>query len=187
MVSPHFPDERDRLFISSEDCKDTVAWLKPPVPDFIKYTEGYRLANKILYKHCINNSEANVLVYPFIYNARHFIELSLKELIKKGYELQKENKNFDTVHNLRELWDTYKADILPIIGKDENIDKTIKNVTGIIMDFHQEDSKSYVYRYPNKNMGRKFLDLANFCNVMKKLANFFDWQWDLLNSTYTKF
>ena len=138
----------------------------------------------------------NTLVYPMIFNYRQFIELQLKELSAIGNKYLYRENDFKEGHELKELWDEYRNNILKEINS--NFDQAmLDNVERLIIEFVSEDPRSTNYRYPFKllatkgaaastrkaSLNRDTLDLKNFKETIDKLVNFFAWQWDLLDSS----
>ena len=71
--------------IIEERSQESGAWLQSPlIDDYTKYKEGYQESYKVIYKSIKENSSLeNILIYPLIFNFRHCIELSLKNIIIK--------------------------------------------------------------------------------------------------------
>lgn len=145
------------------------------------YSEGYKEAGNVLYKFCVENQYyESWILFPLVFNYRHYIELKLKELIFIGKSYLEEKREFPTnEHGLLRLWREYRNDILPKI--DNSIEQSIlDNMEKLIAEFNQKDSKSMKFRYPinkndfeNRSLDKPYFDLANFKNVMDKIINFF--------------
>lgn len=181
-----YPNNTDQLFVDETNFTEG-AWLKNSASKFFLYSEGYRMAAEKIFNDCISNPHfANKMVYPMIFNYRQFIELRLKELISMGYFFLGEHADFQDDHSLMRLWNTYRNEILI---KIEPIDPfLLNNVERIISQFNTEDPNSMFFRYPltkapnrRNSLNRESIDLRNFRNVIEKLNNFLDWQWDMLS------
>jgi len=189
-----FPNSTDVLF-REERNSDTGAWLKNPANKHFLYSQGYLLAANTIYDSIESDRfRQNTLVYPMIFNYRQFLELQIKELSAIGNNYLGREKDFDSGHQLKKLWDEYRNNILKEINPDFD-QALLDNVEELIVEFVAEDPGSTNYRYPFKNLEkgaapstrkvsltRDTLDLRNFKETIDKLVNFFAWQWDLLDS-----
>jgi hypothetical protein len=181
----NLPKGNDILFKEEVD-QNYGSWLQNPANKFFLYSEGYREAGEKLYEYIIGNTfYQNTLVYPLIFNYRHFIELRLKELILLVNRYLDKDNDFADIHNLNTLWETYKKEILPHITDLDS--KMVRNVERLINQFTNEDPDSMHFRYPvskspsrEKHIKRNTLDLRNFKEVMDRLIYFLDWQWDMI-------
>lgn len=182
------PQSTDNLFVEESDLKKG-AWISNPTNKFFLYSEGYREAGNKLYDYCIENPFfSNSLIYPIIYNYRHFLELRLKELILMGNEYIENDDDFPDQHSLTKLWNIYRNKLLPQIDTTIEID-TLDNVEKLINEFNTIDPKSMSFRYPvtkspnrKKSINMPTIDIENFRNVTLKLIYFFDWQWDMISN-----
>ncbi|WP_116768814.1 hypothetical protein [Maribacter litoralis] len=148
------------------------------------YSEGYKEAGNVLYEFCIENQYyENWILFPLVFNYRHYIELKLKELIFIGKSYLGEEREFPTnEHGLLRLWRQYRNDVLAKI--DNSIEQTIlDNIEKLITEFNQKDSKSMKFRYPinkndfeNRSLEKPYFDVVNFKDVMDKIINFFNEQ-----------
>lgn len=178
------PDKNDRLFQPEENFFKG-AWISNPHDKFVMYSEGYKKAAEVLYSFCKGNSFFNnTVVYPIVFLYRHFLELRLKELIVMGYSYLDMVKDFPNNHNLLNLWNLYRNEILVNV---EDFDKdALNNVERLIKEFNQIDGNSFSFRYPvdtskerKPSLSIDTIDLENFSKVMEKLIYFFDWQKDI--------
>jgi hypothetical protein len=61
------------------------------------YSEGYKEAGNVLSKFCIENQYyENWILFPLVFNYRHYIELKLKELIFIGKSYLGKKAEFPT-------------------------------------------------------------------------------------------
>ena len=119
-----------------------------------------------------------------IFCFRQFLELRLKELIFFGKKELFKDTDFEKKHNLCILYDDYINNVLPEL--DPTYDQSqVDIVHNLISEFDQIDPQSMSFRYPvdkkmNPNLRIPNLDIDNFKNVMDRLANYFDGQWELV-------
>jgi len=183
----NFPSASDRLFIEETDSING-AWIQNPADKFFLYSEGYKQGAEALYEKYLNDEfYKQWLVYPLIFNYRQYIELRLKELITMGYKYLNMDTDFRDIHDLKKLWDTYRADILPRIHEVDA--DTISNVDRIISEFNNIDPGSFSFRYPvtrgpNRlpTLTMRTIDITNFKETIDKLAKFFEYEWDTIDN-----
>ena len=177
------PAQNDKLFIPEQNGTE---WL-PNGPDgFFKLSEGYRTAAITIYKEIKGNEYLGkpFLSCAMIFCFRQFLELRLKELIFFGKKELFKDTNFEKKHNLCILYDDYINNVLPEL--DPTYDQSqVDIVHNLISEFDQIDPQSMSFRYPvgkkmNPNLRIPNLDIDNFKNVMDRLANYFDGQWELV-------
>lgn len=122
------------------------------------YYAGDCLARQILKERY--DLKKDTLIYAMFYNYRHYIELHLKNLIKKTdilYGYMKEfgylkngfwdNENFEKclqTHNLKEILEILKRKLYYIQIDDEEFPKDIEDY---IIQMHQKDKNGEKFRY----------------------------------------
>lgn len=151
--------------------------------NFRLYSEGYREAGNALYKLSVENQYCeNWILFPLVFNYRHYIELKLKELIFIGKSYLGEKPEFENNHNLLRLWREYRNEVLPKIESSTE-QSILINMERLISEFNQKDCESMKFRYPinkgdyeNRSLDKPYFDITNFKNVMDKIINFFNEQ-----------
>ena len=138
------------------------------------YIEGFYEFAHSTYK--LQLSLPDVLVYPTIYNYRHYIEIALKEILfdLQLYFSEPIVSNFG--HNLRECLNQ----VLTIIGK-HNISFFIpEEVARVILEIHELDRNNTYFRYIfqdtgelSQNYNSKYLDLRKLHYMMNTVHNYF--------------
>ena len=138
------------------------------------YAVAYWSAGDILVKDALegDKDKRDVLFYPICFMYRHFIELTLKQLIIHaeafyekteiiGYELQKytkPKKELESIHSL-EILVKRLIDVLTCISEG-HFDDEIKK---IILEFHAIDPVGQTFRYPtNRKHEKSFSQVQNF-------------------------
>jgi hypothetical protein len=129
------------------------------------YADGYKEAADVLVEYAKENrSQIDFLVYPIVFNYRHYLELRLKELILKGRELYDIEETLKTNHNLLSLW-TECREILERVwpkGPKKDLDK----IGSRINEFHEKDATSYSFRYPVKKDGQETIPDLTHINLI---------------------
>ena len=122
-----WPRPGDKLFRPGSYHGKT-AWFNWPSDRSWAYTNGFRRAAELLMEAEIERTyELDHLVYPVVFLYRHFVELSLKDVIYKGSVALGKMKSYGLApqgHNVQALWrecrslieERYEA------GPDESLD-----------------------------------------------------------------
>jgi hypothetical protein len=186
-----YPQKGDTLFKEiSRDLYtvylDPYVSLGPLGDNWYKYISGYKHAADILVDKIIDNTSIKELLsFPIIFLYRHFIELSLKSIIRDGYQLYDIQSDYRQIHSLEELWKDCRSIIKKIWpnGDDEPLDAA----GNIINEFSKIDSSSYETRYPEpkktkEGKGKKDniftmegisnINLKNMKELMEKMDNY---------------
>src|SRR5436190_6431658 len=100
------------------------------------------------------------LVYPILFSYRHFIELSLKEIIRNARRLLDKQGSVPETHNLAHLWNTAEPLLMEI---EEGSALTYRDVRACLARFDEMDPTSEAFRYPANRSGEDALpdDLPN--------------------------
>ena len=140
--------------------------------------QGYKRAGDILIQPALADPyDRNNLIFPAIFNYRHYIELALKGIIEEhgcfaGVSLGSKN------HKLPELWQLF-VKIAAAFDYDCSNDPMALAVSACVDEFAAVDARSTAFRYacnldgktPNLPEG---LDLVRLHDVMNRIENFFE-------------
>ena len=144
---------------------------------FVLMIEGYKKAADLMVERTIKDwGERDMLVFPIIFNYRHFLELSLK------YHLATHGHGVGVAaiwnsHDLVRLWSGFR-DMLDRYEIDDP-DEADPIVESIMLSYAQVDPGSFSHRYPVDRQGkplpvaRSELDLKNLADAMNAVANYF--------------
>lgn len=151
-----------------------VHHLYPHTNKWNAYTEGYKLAAKVLSEKVLNEmNNRDTLIFPILFLYRHYLELKLKEILEQGSIFLDESCEIPQNHNIMALWaDTRK--IILNIWPDTAL-KTVKGIEAILMDIHNVDRGSDAFRYPIKKSGDftldgyKMINLRNFISLIEPI------------------
>lgn len=155
------------------------------------YALSYLKAADILVDIALKGSDTDkdYLFYTICFNYRHFIEVSLKELViiaekfyKKseylGYEIKKytdlKSDLLIETHSLEKLL-KWLVNVLECVSK-EKIDQEVYD---LITDYHNVDPDGQKFRYPLNTKKqpsfpqRTFYDLSHLKNEMKRIEGHF--------------
>lgn len=141
-------------------------------------SEGFKQAADIAVEKAItgDNLDKSTLVYPIVFNYRHFIELSLKSLLQRYGPEVGVKSNWNT-HDLEKLWKSFSG-MLDAYGTadPDDIDSVIFEC---IAEFSKIDPFSFSFRYPTDKKGKEikfddaYLNLENLRDVMTAISNYF--------------
>lgn len=172
-----WPRRGDRPFTESTDWQRNASIARHGHERLVLMMSGYKTAADLMVEHAARSSyDRDVLVFPIVFNYRHFIELSLKYLIATYGRTVNIEPNWQT-HDLAKLWLTLK-NVLKEYG-DDDPDHTSDDVERIVAEFAKVDPQSFSYRYPVSRdgqlleLGQDKLDLRVLADVMKGLDSYF--------------
>jgi len=149
-----YPQKEDSLFSeiamkAHNISLDPYVSLGPIGDNWAKYIIGYKEAADILADKIIDNrSFQDYLVFPTIYLYRHFVELSIKLIIRYGYELYNIKKEYNQIHTLDELWRDCRLIIEKNWPQEPEYIEILNATENIIKDLSKIDPSSYETRYP---------------------------------------
>jgi hypothetical protein len=172
-----WPRTGDHPFKVSDDSSMNAYVEESVGTRLVLMTSGYKMGADLMVEQAGNsNSGRAQLVYPIIFNYRHFLELSLKSLLVAFGPSVGVSPNWKS-HDLATLWGLFKEMLLGY--GDEDPDATNPIVERIIAEFAKIDPNSYAYRYPVDTKGRPIpigvseLDLDVLKDVMEGVAGYF--------------
>jgi hypothetical protein len=143
------------------------------------YAEGFKRLADVGVAHIEQTGRSHdYLVYPIIFSYRHFIELSLKEIISYATRLLDKPRSVPATHDLAALWNTAE----PLLNEIEPASApTYRDVRECLARFAELDHNSESFRYPVTRTGDatlplslKSLDLGQVRDVVERLGGFLD-------------
>lgn len=173
-----WPSRGDKPFSKAKAPDENSEIASDPFIRLVLMKEGYKKAADLMVKRTIEDwRERDLLVFPIIFNYRHFLELSLK------YHLSTYGQGVDIApnwnsHDLVDLWKDFKK-MLGRYGIDDpdEVDPVVKS---IIVNYAKADPGSFSHRYPVDRQGnplpvdQRELDLENLADVMSAVAGYFN-------------
>lgn len=172
-----WPTPDDKPFVEPARWEDIASIVEDEFSRMVGMMIGYKSAADLMVERATaDNWHRNTLVYPIIFNYRHFIELSLKYLIYSyGHTV-----GVDSIwnsHDLDKIWKRFRDVIVGYGGNDS--DASSPDVERIIAEFAKVDPGSFSHRYPVDTKGDPIpvehdnLDLAVLADVMQAVENYF--------------
>jgi hypothetical protein len=168
-----WPKAGDRLFVCGRD-----SFLAERADERrYRLLEGYKRAGDILIQIALADPyDRNALVWPAIFNYRHYIELALKAIIEEHGPFAGESLG-QKDHKLPELWQLF-VKVAAAFGYDCS-DATTAAVGRCIGEFADVDDRSTAFRYACNKDGStptlpSGLDLVRLHDVINGIENFFE-------------
>lgn len=124
-----------------------VGWVqRSPDLNMLGYAEGYQAAAEAIFQAATNRAAScEKMVFPLAFAWRHFVELTLKDIIAIGAELDGAAPDFPKHHRLTDLWERAK----PTIQKcGDPRSPWLDNVEAALQEFVTIDPLSMGFRYP---------------------------------------
>ena len=143
------------------------------------YATGYKLAAEILVERVDQtNRDQDRLVYPILFNYRHYVELRLKLIIRNACRLLDEEPRTPAGHKLDLLWTEARPLIERCYPNDPKSDLDLAQ--DLILQFVAADPRSDGFRYSTDRSGNPNLkdithiNLRNVYEVVGRLAGMLD-------------
>ncbi|MES2643891.1 MAG: hypothetical protein V4850_30665 [Myxococcota bacterium] len=158
----------------------TNAWVDGRPPLHVM-AWAFREAAATILKNIESGGLNDVLVYPYLFNWRHFIELEMKSLIPLARDYHElPEKPLKLHHFIADYWKELRPLIEKASGSAEDSD-ALAGADAIIAEFVTYDPDSFTFRYPTSKGGDRplervprVLNLRQFHDSMEGIANFFD-------------
>jgi hypothetical protein len=136
--------------------------------DIDAYAFGYSEAEKILVDETKKgNTTIDAIVYPILFCARHFIELTLKhqlsilsninQIVNPTFRYKVENK-----HSISWLWAEFKR----LSTIDTRYEDLVRESDEYIQDFSEIDDNGETFRYPYSTDNNKHLGLLHCIDII---------------------
>jgi hypothetical protein len=122
-----------------------IAKLNWAGPDsWCVYADGYKRAAELLIERTKNIYETNTVIFPILALYRHYVELSLKEIIAYGQYLDGKGSIPDNEHDLKQLWACAKN----YIRKSYTAFEQLSRIEQLVYEIYDLDPTSQGARYP---------------------------------------
>ncbi|MDH3665279.1 MAG: hypothetical protein OEU92_35565 [Alphaproteobacteria bacterium] len=171
-----WPIKGDKPFVVADDPLDNANLADDGFTRLRLMKDGYKNAADLMVVAADNDAARNMLVFPIVFNYRHFLELSLKFQLATYGPTAGIEPNWKT-HCLAALWNEF-LEMLDRYGT-EDPDEADPVVGDIIREFAKIDPGSYSHRYPVDRRGTPIplaqtdLHLPTLAGVMDAAATYF--------------
>ena len=137
-------------FCSADDRQYNacLGWQADPTDAYIL---GFKSAADRLIKSLTENrSQLDALIYPIVFLYRHYIELSLKQIVKLGSPLTPEGRTARLDHHkLLDLWSSARPIIERLCSESDVVH--VEEADRIILRFSEIDPNSEAFRYAKRS------------------------------------
>ena len=173
-----WPRQADKAFVASSNPSENANIDESGHSRLALMTDGYKRTCDLMVEAAGDDKWArDTLVFPIIFNYRHFLEVSLKYLLATYGPAVGVAPNWRS-HDLATLW----GSVLEMLDKygSADTDEADPVVGEIILEFAKIDPGSYAYRYPVDRHGRLLpvaqtdLHLSTLADVMNGVSGHFD-------------
>ena len=173
-----WPMQGDKAFVACANPLENANIDEDGHSRLALMTDGYKTAGDLMVKAAGHDKLArDTLVFPIIFNYRHYLEISLKYLLATYGPTVGVEPNWHS-HNLATLWGSV-LEMLDMYGTTDP-DEADPIVGGIILEFAKIDPASYAYRYPVDKQGKLLpvaqsdLHLPTLADVMNAVSGYLD-------------
>jgi len=185
-------NKRDSLFREGKTYQERTSYIGDARSsgNWFIYAEGFKKAAHMLLENCQTTYDYNTVVYPIVFNLRHYLELILKSILINLDHLPKvpqsdsdkniKKKPHTHTHKLKPLWDEIGKLKNELEPHDRNSifhpQLDLKKINRYIKEFTKVDCISITFRYPDKNSsscvidGIQWLDLHHYVAEMSEIS-----------------
>ncbi|NQU22085.1 MAG: hypothetical protein HQ567_12435 [Candidatus Nealsonbacteria bacterium] len=171
-----WPQENEQLFKIGGDIDDH-AKVTPYWASLAEYGENYKNAADAIITAAVNREMyIDSAVYPAVFLYRHYLELTLKDIIFRSRRLENKGNGFPKTHKLSILWQEAKQ--LLKQHYDSESPKELDYLDGCFKELDEHDPDSMAFRYPFDKKGNKHLmnlpqiNVRHLMDTMDRIANF---------------
>jgi hypothetical protein len=176
-----WPRPGEVLFTDSPTDGRNNACLNFGADFWTGYARGYRKGGRILTDWVIERGrDHDYLVYPIVFMYHHHLELSMKELIRKGEQLLGSGDDFKPDHNLSRQWIHCRRVIEQVYS--DAIPEVLDAIGQQLSQLTALDSQLAAFRYPYERDGqtpslpaefRRF-NLRHFAECIERVSDVLD-------------
>ena len=171
-----WPKIGDRLFLEGHGAEGAFLANRPG-ERLYHLTIGYKQAADLLVEQTeIEAWSRQKLVYPIVFCYRHFLELTLKAMLKEYGSMGNVPENWSH-HSLKDLWQAFR-ELLRNLDSDHPEETGIDAVEHCIIEFEKIDPFSDAFRYPDRkgqpfDIDHESIDLPHLRDTVQVIENYF--------------
>lgn len=177
-----WPEPGRRFFDFRRTRPDAYTWMNPSLGEYAHmYLES---ALQLMGLACDAPGLLNVHAMPGVFLYRHFVELSLKDMISTARALDDQEPNFPDTHRLRPLWSELRNLLSRVDDRSEPEDELLDLVGEMVYELDRTDPNSMSFRYPRGRHGTgrqpllaeeyEYFDMRVFRDQAMRLAHFLE-------------
>lgn len=136
------------------------AHVGPDSTPWLRYAQSYRRAAELLTARVAETArDQDFLIFPVAFCWRHYIELTLKDLIQSCALLLNEPRPAPTSHRLSALWDHLQPLLVKVwaAAGASLAFADLHPLVNVVQELDRIDSQSTAFRYPEDTKGGKSL------------------------------
>ncbi|MCI5098870.1 hypothetical protein [Phaeobacter italicus] len=172
----NWPKGRGETFSQNPDAQSNIELTADPSKRLSLMVRGYKEAADSLVARLTSPWQQNTQVYPILYLYRHFLELSLKEIVHLFGKDVQVNPDWMS-HSLVTQWQKVQKIVEEFgVQGDTNADRKVNSV---IEQFNGVDQDSTAFRYATRPSGEPMklkvesIDIVRLSRDMDELYNYF--------------
>lgn len=198
-------NKRDSLFREGRTYQERTSYIGDARSSgkWFIYADGFKKAAHMLLENCQTTYDYNTVVYPIVFNYRHYLELILKAILMNldRYMLKAPQRDSDETikKKLTEILDAHKleplwSEIGRLKNKLEPHDRNsifhpqldLKKINRYIKEFTKVDCTSITFRYPDEDSsscvidGIQWLDLHHYVTEMGEISKILEGILDMI-------
>lgn len=180
-----WPEAGGKFFTFKRTRDDAYTWMRQSLHE---YAYMYRESAEVLMeKACNAPGLLNVHAIPAVYLFRHFVELSLKDLLVQTGRLNDKTESYPDKHRLEPLWQKLRALLDEAdLGDSDDDRATLDVVDDLIRQLDTADPSAMAFRYPVGTQRRdgsrevllsdnfEYFDMRTFRDQAERLAHFLE-------------
>jgi hypothetical protein len=164
------------LFQAAKDWQHN-ACVNPAITSTGTYAHGYLRAARLLVENVVaGGTSVDTLVYPIVFNYRQYLELRLKDIVRRGRQLSRPYAKHDKTHSLIASWLQVKDVVAPDLAITCVAEFAF--VDYVLADFDRLDSGSYTFRYATDRAqrsrslpkGLQHINVRHFAAMIERVA-----------------
>ena len=170
-----WPQKNEQLF-KSDGTYVNLACLRYHWSSLEQFGLNYKDAADVIIDAAIAGAKSvDNLIYPAVFLYRHYLELTLKDIILRLRYIVEGGDGYPRTHNMNKLWPEAKR----LIKKNFNSEAPIelKILDSCFKEFNEHDRNSVAFRYPNdksesQNLNAiSHINVQNFKETMQRISN----------------
>lgn len=180
-----WPESGGDFFVFNRNRSDAYTWMRQSLHE---YAYMYRESAELLMERaCDAPGLLNVHAIPAVYMFRHYVELSLKDLLVDAGRLNDKDGTYPDKHHLEPLWRKLRALLEEAdLGDSAEDRSTLDVVDRMIRQLDSADPNAMAFRYPvgtkQKDGTREallsdnfeYFDMRVFRDQARRLAHFIE-------------
>lgn len=190
-IAHMYPSEEDKIFrpevrpspVPCEEGSTVSQYQEGPPYYFLR--EGYYRAGEILASRLEQSPRVwdvwPGIVYPMLHCFRHYVEISLKDLIREYAEVSDEpiRIRLESEHNLMNLWNELRHHLGKGMSRWAGVEQAEEHVGRCINELNLIDPSSQTFRYATDKSGISTtsrvptVELRQLMQTMARLRHYF--------------